>query len=136
MPQLIKHIDAIARAEGRDALCIRFPALLSFENGLDYENLPIRMQIIEWLESAGVSWQPCAEWASENSMVCYLGSIYIDVPYDEDNPIYQKVRDYLENQDGTMRFEDAQFCCVLLTYAMKNAHHDEPGFWERWAENF
>jgi hypothetical protein len=25
---------------------------------------------------------------------------------------------------------------VKLSTAMKNAHHDEPGFWERWAENF
>lgn len=136
MPYRLEHIDAIARTEGRDALYIRFPALWSFENNLDDETLPIRMQIIEWLEAAGISWQPCGEWASESSMVSYLGSIYIDVPYDEANPTYQKVRDYLENPDGTMRYSDAMFCYVPLELAMKNAHHDEPGFWERWAKNF
>ena len=25
---------------------------------------------------------------------------------------------------------------IGLAYASKNAHHDEPGFWDRWAEDF
>jgi hypothetical protein len=28
------------------------------------------------------------------------------------------------------------FCYLPLDLAMKNKHHDEPGFWDRWADNF
>jgi hypothetical protein len=35
-----------------------------------------------------------------------------------------------------MKFEGAKFCYLPLAVAMENAHHDEPGFWDRWAENF
>ncbi|WP_340122667.1 hypothetical protein [Methylobacter svalbardensis] len=46
------------------------------------------------------------------------------------------LRDYLENPDGSMRFETVGFWVLPLETAMKNAHHDESGFWERWAEDF
>jgi len=46
------------------------------------------------------------------------------------------VQAFLEYPDGTMRFDDVKFYVVPLQDPMKNAHHDEPGFWERWAENF
>jgi hypothetical protein len=29
-----------------------------------------------------------------------------------------------------------RFTLYTLAYCMKNAHHDEPGFWERWADMF
>lgn len=144
MPQLLRHIDAIARQEGRDVLFVTFyPDNMSFL-GLgtfissipEWETLPIRKQIIEWLDTQKFSWEPCGEWASENAITPYLGTIYIKVPYDEKNPDYQELRDYLENPDGSMRFDSARFCVTTLSSATKNAHHDEPGFWEKWAENF
>lgn len=135
MPQLLRHIDAIARQDGRDVLFVTFCSddTISFP---DWETLPIRKQIIEWLDTQKFSWEPCGEWASENSMISYRGTIYIKIPYDEKNPDYQKLRDYLENPDGSMRFDSARFCYTTLSAAMKNAHHDEPGFWKKWAENF
>ncbi|TCF97861.1 hypothetical protein BZM26_28950 [Paraburkholderia strydomiana] len=69
-------------------------------------------------------------------MGSYAGEVFIDVPYDEADPMYQKVQAFLEFPDGTMRFDDVRFWIVFLEHAMKNARHDEPGFWERWAENF
>jgi hypothetical protein len=69
-------------------------------------------------------------------MRSYAGQVFIDVPFDEANPQYQKVQAFLEHPDGTMRFDDVKFYVVPLEDAMKNSHHDEPGFWERWAENF
>jgi hypothetical protein len=44
--------------------------------------------------------------------------------------------DYLEYPDGTMRFKNVCFYALSLEIAMQNAHHDAPGFWEKWAENF
>jgi hypothetical protein len=144
MPQLLRHIDAIARQECRDVLFVTFypddlslSELQTFIDSIpDWETLPIRKQITEWLDTQKISWEPCGERASENSIIPYLGTIYIKLPYDEQNPDYQKLRDYLENPDGSMRFDTARFCYTPLSSAMENAHHDEPGFWEEWAENF
>lgn len=35
-----------------------------------------------------------------------------------------------------MRFENTRSWIVPLGLAMENTHHDEPGFWERWADDF
>ena len=144
MPQLLRHIDAIARQEGRDVLFVKFyPVMRSFPNWdtlissiPKWDTLPIRKQIIEWLDSQKLGWEPCGEWASENTMLPYLGTIYIKIPYDEENPDYRRLRNYLEKPDGSMRFDSANFCVTTIADAMENSHHDEPGFWEKWAEHF
>jgi hypothetical protein len=69
-------------------------------------------------------------------MRSYAGQIYIDVPYDTNDCVYQAVQQFLEYPDATMRFEDVKFWIVTLELAMKNSHHDEPGFWDKWAEAF
>ncbi|MBA9857229.1 MAG: hypothetical protein GXP07_24150 [Betaproteobacteria bacterium] len=69
-------------------------------------------------------------------MRSYAGEVYLDVPFDRRNALYRKVQAFLEHPDGTMKFSDVGFYIVPLELAMKNAHHDEPGFWERWAEDF
>lgn len=134
MPLLIDYIDKIAREKQRDVLFVLLgpPGL----DGPDWEHMPIRRQLIEWLESEGIGWKPCGYVANENLICSYHGQIYIDVPFDRNNPGYRKVESWLENPDGTMRHPDATFCYLPLETAMKNAHHDEPGYWERWAESF
>jgi len=134
MPMMIQHIDQIARSKGRDVLYLAFHRELTQD--VDWERLPVRKQIIQWLDNQEIAWQECGHVASTNFYCSYRGQIYIDVPFDESSPTYQKLRDYLEHPDGTMRFDDARFCYLPLSAAMENAHHDEPGFWEKWAENF
>lgn len=134
MPMQIKHIDAIAREKQRDVLFVIFHKDLV--DSLDFEHSQIRNQVIAWLNANGIAWQPCGHFASENFMVGYKGQIYIDVPFEASDERYQKVRDFLENPDGTMKYADATFCYLPLGQALENAHHDEPGFWEKWAENF
>ncbi len=140
MPMRIDFIDAIARKKGRDVLFLQFPPEGGedefFPKEVDWVNLPIRKQIIAWLEQSKISWLPCGDFADENCMLSYRGQIYIDVPFDVENPIYQHLQNYLENPDGSGKFPGARFCYLPLQTAMKNVHHDEPGFWERWAENF
>ena len=136
---LIHHIDAIARQKQRDVLCLVFKGLNEDDEDsilLDWENLPVRQQIIAWLNSKGISWQPCGNVANVNYMCGYTGTIYIDLPFDRALPAYQELEAYLENSDGSMRFPGVVFAYLPLENAMKNAEHDEPGFWERWAENF
>ena len=132
MPLLIKHIDTIAREKQRDVLFIIFEGN---ENGAseideDWETLPLRKQIIEWLEAHGIAWSPCGEYADVNQMVSYRGQIYIDLPFDQTLPPYQALELFLENPDGSMRFHNAIFARLSLESAMKNAEYDAPGFWE------
>ena len=62
--------------------------------------------------------------------MCGERLLYIDVPYDRNNPLYQKVEGYLENPDGTMRLPSVKFWLFPLALAMKNAHHDDLHYWD------
>jgi hypothetical protein len=144
MPQLIKHIDAIAREKQRTVLYLEFhpESIFTFSilddesESYDYQNDNVRDEIITNLDNLGIPWTKCAHIASPNLMCAYLGQVYLDVPFDKDLPLYQTLETYLEYPDGSMRFPSVRFGYLPLEMAMKNAHHDEPGFWENWAENF
>lgn len=135
MPQLIEHIDAIARQKKHDVIFLEF---ITAERPRfpPHGEIESRKRILEWFDAEAISWRMCGHIANENVMRSYAGQVYIDVPYDLNNPTYQDVRAFLEYPDGTMRFDDVKFWILSLDHAMKNAHHDEPAFWERWAENF
>ena len=148
MPQLIEHIDAIARQKQRDVLFLKFQPLVvnsvvdSDEEDVlsdfddPWEELPIRRHIIEWLDAQGIGWQCCGDLANPNSMMSYQGQIYINVPYEKSLAAYQALEVFLENPDGSMRFPEVRFFCCSLKLAMENAAHDNPEFWKRWAEDF
>ncbi len=134
MPRILKHVDQIAREKNRDVLYVAFDN--EIYDGYDYKEWVSRRQLVQWLENHQISYIECSHVASENYMESYRGEIYIDVPYDENNPTYIQVRDYLENPDGSSRIPGLIFYLLPLEIAMRNKHHDEPGFWESWAENF
>jgi hypothetical protein len=141
MPMLIEHIDAIARKKGRDVLFLDFPQKkiddeIDLFVDADWDNLPVRLQVIAWLDKNKIEWSECGHFANENIMCGYRGRIYIDVPFDTENSVFQKLSSYFETQDGVMKIGGVVFCYLPLDVAMQNAHHDEPGFWDRWAENF
>jgi hypothetical protein len=75
-------------------------------------------------------------YGNECLMISYRGQIYLDIAYDLDNPLYRRVQDFLEHEDGSMLFADTKFWLLSLKKAIENAHRDEPGFWERWGEIF
>ena len=141
MPMVIEHIDAIARKLQRDVLYIAFNPQIPSEDEDEaffpkWTRLPIRQQVIDWLDSRGISWRCCGYYADVNLMMGYQGQIYVDVPFDQNNSVFQELSAFLENPDGSMRYPDCTFCYCPLDHAMKNSAHDEPGFWERWAETF
>jgi|694.fasta_scaffold03827_28 hypothetical protein len=109
-----------------------------FEAIEDYHDNPSRQTVIDWLDANHIYWCPCGEVASENGWNSYAGQIYIDIPFDVNNTQYQKLAEFIqEDEHGfSQKFDIVQFCYLPLEKAMENAHHDEPGFWERWAENF
>ena len=141
MPMLLEHIDAIARKKGRDVLFLKFSQNIGSNESdiftvVDWDELPVRQQVIAWLEQNQIEWRECGHFANENMMCGYRGRIYVDVPFDPNNPVFQKLSEHLETPEGETKITGVTFCYLPLDVAMKNAHHDEPGFWEKWAETF
>jgi len=134
MPQLIDHIDKIARDKKRDVLFVIFHE----EGARDfaYEKNAARNTVPAWLDANHIAYQPCGDVAREDGWRSYRGQIYIDVPFDDSDPTYQKLKDFMEDSDGSMKIPGAHFSYLPLEQAMGNAHHDAPGFCECWAENF
>lgn len=134
MPQLIEHIDAIARQKGRDALYLEFHPV-GERSTYRYEADPVRETVLAWLDEHQIDWQSCGPYARPPSMPGWLGQVYLDVPFDESLAAYRTLRDYLELPDGSMRQAGVRFYALPLESANANAEHDEPGFWERVWEN-
>jgi hypothetical protein len=140
MPLLIEHIDAIARQKQRDVLFVEFHSQPtddeSFIHSHDWQGDPKRQALIKWLDKQEITWCCCSAFASEDGFDSYQGQIYIDLPMDEANPSYCQLCDHLEHPDGSMRDEQVCFYVLPLEAAMRNAHHDQPEFWQQWAEDF
>ena len=143
MPLLIEHIDAIARKKRRDVLFLEFFDPKDRPNQIDgrpshfdWESSTGRQTVIAWLNGNQVGWQLCGAFADTTAMASYAGQIYIDVLFVDADPLYQKLLGYLEFPDGSTRLPGVWLFALELHVAMKNAHHDEPGFWARWAETF
>jgi hypothetical protein len=134
MPVLLEHIDAIGRKRQRDVLFLAFKRT-ERPHREDYRTLEIRQKILQWFDDQSIAWHECGPYASETTWCSYAREVFIDVPFDPDDLQYQKVQTFLEHTDGTGRFDDVKFYVVTLDFAMRNAHHDEPGFWEKWADN-
>lgn len=136
--QIIRHIDHIARLKGRDVLFLEFhpSGPDGWREQFPYEANTNRREIIAWLDENGIGWEPCGPYANAMLIPPYRGQIYLDVPFDEGSADYQRVRNYLEHPDGTIQRSGVRFYAMSLDFAKENAAHDEPGFWDRWAENF
>ena len=145
MPMLIEHIDAIARQKQRDVLFLEFNSPHSKERldetvlegqRCDWHSLLSRLKIISWLDEQNVTWKPCGDFANIDTVTSYRGQIYIDIPFEPSSAVYKALEAFLEFPDGKSRFDDVTFFYLPLAKAMENTAHDEPGFWDRWAENF
>lgn len=55
-------------------------------------------------------------------VVPYVGHIYIDVIYSENDQDRTKLITCMENTDGTMHYIDATLYCLTLKAACENAH--------------
>lgn len=62
----------------------------------------------------------------------YLGQIYLDIPFDESNPQYQRINQYVENPDGSLKDPDIAMYCLPLEMAMEYKHLDDPEYWNEW----
>ena len=132
---LIYPADQIARQLQRGVLYVAFggpetdaddPYFL--ENMFEgYKRNVIRPKFLEFLDSHKIEHQHClpCEPVKGSGLICgYFGHIYVNVIYNVDDPNYQLVQQFLEHDDGTMRYEDVNFYYLSLENALKNAHHD------------
>lgn len=137
MPMVIDYIDKIAREKQRDVLYLEFRhppgANADDDKGnlfFDYRQCEIRETLLQWFEENHIAVRPCGPFAQEGLLESYRGQLYLDMPFDKSNPDYQKIENLLENEDGSPKFPEVGFFYVKLKDAMKNTHHDEPGYWE------
>lgn len=137
MPQLIEHIDAIARRKQCDVLYLEFhPTSAAERRSYQFEQDPVRTAMLAWLDQHALRWRECGPLADPRAMSSYRGQVHVDVPYDESAPTYQLLRDHLELPDGSMRRPGVRFYVLTLELALTNAEHDDPDFWTRWAADF
>jgi len=134
MAQIIKHIDQIGREQNRDVLYIEFDR--EIYSDYIYEQYEERNNLLKWLDDNDIPYVKCADYASENGWESYRGQLYIDVPMDKNNDKYKLLNEHLENNDGSFKIKGVNYIYLPLEIAMKNKHHDEPGFWDKWAEDF
>lgn len=129
MPRILNHIDAIAREKNRDVLFVVFTDDV-FDFSEKYQNLPERNELIHWLTENNIEFQPCFGVAVDGLLIQpYLGHLYLDVVFDENDPVYKKLVNHLENQDGSMKNPNVKFMYLPLEMALKNSHHDDPNYY-------
>ena len=138
MPQLIQHIDKIAREKQRDVLFLGINLYSSQEEADQAVDSPfIKPKAEAWLTEQKIPHRSCLLVATdEPSLGQTANHIYIDVPMDESNPAYQKLIKHFETEEGLPKDPRCVLYFHTLEDALKNAHHDEPGYWENWAKNF
>ena len=115
MPLLIDHIDAIAREKKRDVLFVHF------ENYVEDKDLEdnARETLMAWLDENGIAYTPCMGLEDNEVINSYLGDLYIDLPFDENNPSYQILSNHLEDEEGNMKIEDVYFYVLSLEIALE-----------------
>jgi hypothetical protein len=128
MVEILEHIDAISRREERDVILIEFEESNSGIRA--WKQNATRKKVLQWLDEHDIGWVKCFGVADEGVLEAYAGQIYVNCPLDEANSSYRALSDFLEDPDGNAHFTGYRFLYVPLEIANKNAHHDEPGFWE------
>lgn len=119
---ILQNIDEISREMNRDVLLLRFHPT-DFDEYLEYEykNDAVRTEILENLKQMEIPFKPCLGFYHPNDFGRWCGQIYLDVPYDENLPMYQRLKEYLEFPDNSMRFETVKFYILKLEQAIDHA---------------
>jgi hypothetical protein len=134
MAMTIEHIDKISRDKKRDVIFINFNK--EVYPSYEYQEYEERNNLIKWLNENNINYSLCGPMASENGWESYRGQLYIDVVIDDNDEQYKLICEHMDGPNGTFKIKGVESWIFPLTVALKNNHHDEPGFWDEWAENF
>ena len=133
MPVVIFTIDEIALKKNRDALYLSFydprnpesvEALLeTVGDGLmAWREYPPFKAISQWMDKKGIKHSPCYAMLDPGLMSTpYMGDLYVDVPFDLADPLYQELSAHLEDADGNPILPGVWFCGVTLETARRHA---------------
>jgi hypothetical protein len=118
MPFIFRTIDQIAVEKGRDVVFVTFEdekpvegpfglphsPPLHMRGGSIQEILddPRRMALINWLDGKGITHESCFPLMGGYTVYPWNGTLYIDVPQEESNPLWKEVETFLE-VDGQPR---------------------------------
>lgn len=123
MPQILRTIDEIAIAQGRDVLFLKFfldrKPLEDFPTADDIASHTSRNVIMAWLNQRGIDFEECFHIDSGHIIHPYVGELYLDIPFDETLSNYQALASFLEDESGRCRFEYTEFFCLPLASAEK-----------------
>ncbi len=128
MPRVLRYRDQICTEKDRDILFMQFNPKFVLEDDIDVDDIPIRKKTLEWLEDNNIEVEWCGPASNSGLISGYFGDFYIDVPYDEENPTYQKLQKYFEDENGELRpeFEDlAIFAYYKLEWAKELNYTEE-----------
>lgn len=109
MPQRVSCLHEIVIEKQRAVLCMLIQR--NFRRN-HRENLA-REKFIAWLDANQIQYGLCC-LADDLS---YWDDLYFEVEFDENNPHYQLLHGYLENEDGTMKDPDLGFYYMPLEQA-------------------
>jgi len=130
MPQILKHIDKIAREKNRDVIYINF----IIDIFSDYETFDERNKLLKWLEDNHIDYTKVFSPASEDSLESYRGQLYLDVIIDEKNEQYKLICAHMDGpENGSFKIPGVESWIYPLKLALQNKHHDEPGFWNEFS---
>jgi len=119
MPQIIRAIDEIARAEQRDVIFVQFH---NFNTGFvaDYRTNASRQAIMTWLDEQCIAYAPCGGFDSGCIIEGYDGELYIDVELDENDDNFFKLCQRFLPEGGKQRYDNAWFYYLPLAVALLN----------------
>ncbi|MGE8538773.1 MAG: hypothetical protein ACN6NI_05785 [Acinetobacter sp.] len=115
LSQLLQHIDAIAREKNRDVLFVHFEHYVHPEQDAN----SARQQFIDWLEQQDIRYMPCLGIEPTVGSEVYSGGLYLDVPFDLQHKTYQKLSEYLEDDQGNMKIDGILFFVLSLGLALE-----------------
>lgn len=113
MSLVLQHIDQIALQKNRDVLFIHF------EDYQEQQQDSTRQQVLSWLDQNGIEYVPCMGLAEEGYIDSYMGDVYVDVLFDGEDPLYQELSQYLEDEQGNMKIEGVYFFLLSLETAQE-----------------
>ncbi|ESK38727.1 hypothetical protein P256_01546 [Acinetobacter nectaris CIP 110549] len=115
MPEIVPYIYDIAIEKNRGVLFISFKDLNANEFiRFRYPDHTPRTELIDWLKHQKINFS-----AAVLDYYNYLGELYIDVPYNPNDPTYKTLSEHLETKDGHPKIEGVYFYYLPLEKALE-----------------
>lgn len=123
MPELLETIEEIAIRLQRDVLFVAFDPPgrsrtpwgyeledLEWFRSVDWETYQPRSDLMGWLDQHEIAHQDCYPPLGAGWLACpFMGTLYIDLPYDSENPTYLLLEGHLEGPEGKNKIPGVRF---------------------------